>query len=160
MRRRMPLKCWKRRPREEFITLVVFLVFLLGVLPVGCGEYDPRIAGTYTRLDNVSSMLKIRTENSHYIADLTGGGSETSGAAAPGDCHIRARGTLDGKTLMAGFLSIETETFLYDSKQAAEENRELKIIFREDIAEVVRADTFGYCGLGASFLGEYKRMAE
>jgi hypothetical protein len=75
----------------------------------------------------------------------------------PADCYIRAIGKLEGKTLVANFAPVEIETFSYSEDQAKQEKRRLEIVFSPDSAEVTRADTFGYCGLGASFLGHYRR---
>jgi hypothetical protein len=112
----------------------------------------------YTLSSDGSSTLEISAEGTHHVATLSGGSTEASGAAAPADCYIRAVGKLEGKVLVARFVPVETETFMYTKSQSEQEQRQLKIIFGLDTADVVQADTFGYCGLGASVVGRYRRQ--
>ena len=77
------------------------------------------------------------------------------GAASAADCVVEARGELTGGVLRARFGPVETDGFSYGAAQAAEEGRTLEIVFEPQAAEVVAADTFGYCGLDAEFAGRY-----
>ncbi len=88
---------------------------------------------------------------------LSGGSSETAEAGAPADCYIKAIGQLKEDVLLAVFQPFDTDTFSYSKVQANRENRKVTIIFGFGTAEVISADTFGYCGLGTSFLGKYYR---
>ena len=94
------------------------------------------------------------------MALLSGGSLEAAGAAAGADCYVKAIGTLQENTLAAKFAAIETDTFMYSETQAQEEKRRLEMTFGSDTAEVIHADTFGYCGLGVTFLGHYQRQEE
>lgn len=133
----------------------------------GCGailvnrshETYPAIEGAYGALAGGSSLLEIRVEGERYVILLSGGSSDAMGVAAPADCYLKAIGNLVGRTLEAEFASIETETFYYSKAQAEQERRKLRIVFETETAEVTSADTFGYCGLGISFLGQYKHKS-
>jgi len=118
---------------------------------------DRTIAGVYTAGYGAPSRLEVRMEATHYVVLLSGGGSEATGAAPPADCYVRAKGTLHGRTLTANFMSVETDTFSYSQAQAEKEKRTLKIVFGQNTADVIHVDTFGYCGLGSSFVGHYRR---
>jgi hypothetical protein len=63
-------------------------------------------------------------------------------------------------TLVARFTTVETDVFSYDAAKAEREKRTIAIRFVADDAEVLSADTEGYCGMGASFLGHYRRVRE
>jgi Protein of unknown function (DUF3313) len=64
---------------------------------------------------------------------------------------------LHGKTLTAEFVPLETEDTSYTAAEAKQEKRRLTIVFNPESAEVVQADTFGYCGLNFTFIGHYRR---
>jgi len=118
---------------------------------------DRTITGVYTAGHGAPSTLEVRVEATHYVVLLSGGGSEAARAAPPADCYVRAKGTLHGRTLTVTFMPVETDTFIYSQAQAEKEKRTLKIVFGQNTADVIRADTFGYCGLGSSFVGHYRR---
>ena len=84
----------------------------------------------------------------------------SAGAAVAGDCLILSQGKLEGNRLAAVFSAVDTDTFSYSAAQAKTEYRKLEIVFEPDMAKVVRADTLGYCGLAAEFIGEYRRKPE
>jgi hypothetical protein len=69
---------------------------------------------------------------------------------------VEARGMLHGGVLDAHFGPVETAGFTYGPEQAQREHRELRIVFRPGSARVMVADTFGYCGLAATFIGPYR----
>jgi len=46
----------------------------------------------------------------------------------------------------------------YSPTRAEREGRRLHIVFRPSGPEVTRADTDGYCGLGATLVGPYRRV--
>ena len=141
-----------------FRLTAAFLLSIVGyaaVRPHQANGLD--ITGTYTCSQRSASTLEIKAEGSDYVVSLSGGSSPAAGAAAPADCYVRARGKLHGKTLTAEFVSIETDTFSYSAAQAEHEKRQLTIVFNPGSAEVVRADTFGYCGVDSNFVGHYQR---
>jgi len=114
------------------------------------------IAGRYRHVGPVAATLEVRPDGGRYLVRLEGGGSSEAGAASPADCVIEARGELKDGVLRAPFGPVETDTFSYGAAQAAGEGRTLEIVFEPGAAEVVAADTFGYCGLGADFAGRYR----
>ncbi len=141
-------------------TIIVFTALALAYTPGAVStsqESGLSITGTYTLTSDAAATLEIKAEGTHYEALLSGGSPQVAGAAAPADCYIRVMGKLQGNKLAGNFTAIETDTFMYSEAQAQEEKRKVEIIFDSDTAEVVRADTFGYCGLGANFMGHYLR---
>ena len=116
------------------------------------------IAGRYRHDGPIAATLEIRPDGGRYLVRLEGGGSSQAGAASAADCVIEARGELRDATLRAPFGPVETDTFSYGAAQAADEGRRLEIVFEPGAAEVVAADTFGYCGLGADFAGHYRAV--
>jgi hypothetical protein len=72
---------------------------------------------------------------------------------------VRAVGALRDGILDATFTGVETATISYGEAQARREARQLRVAVRADGVEVTRADTDGYCGLGASFVGPYRRAS-
>jgi SPOR domain len=114
------------------------------------------IAGRYRHVGPVAATLEVRSEGGLYRVRLEGGGSSEAGAASAADCVIEARGELQGTVLRAPFGAVETDTFSYGAAQAADEARMVEIRFAPGAAEVVAADTFGYCGLGAKLAGRYR----
>ena len=134
---------------------------MLALLAAGCREKiaAPRsadVAGKYVRPGESTSTLEVHADGDRYVAVLSGGGS----AATPADCYVRAVGSIRGDTLVARFTTVETTVFSYDAAQAERENRTVTIRFAAGDADVVSADTEGYCGLGATFLGHYRRVRE
>ena len=69
---------------------------------------------------------------------------------------VEARGDLDGVVLRARFGPVETDTFSYGAAQAESEARMVRIAFEAGAAQVIEADTLGYCGLGVEFSGRYR----
>ena len=117
------------------------------------------ITGSYTLSGKARAQLDITAEDEHYVVLLAGGGQEAAGPATAADCYIKAIGKLKDTTLVADFTAIETDTFSYSEAQAKQEKRQLKIRFNKTTAEVIEANTFGYCGMGADFSGRYRRSA-
>jgi len=118
----------------------------------------PDVPGRYVFAGAVAATLEITAEGDHYVVALSGGSPKGSGGAAPADCYVRATGTLRNDTLDAAFGSVDRETFTYSPTRAEREGRRLHIVFRPSGPEVTRADTDGYCGLGATFVGPYRRV--
>ena len=116
------------------------------------------VAGSYLRRDEPTATLEVRADGDRYVAVLAGGGSEAAGAATPADCYVRAVGSLQGDALIARFTPVANDVFSYGAEQAAREKRTVSIRFRADDAEVLSAETEGYCGQGATFLGFYHRV--
>jgi hypothetical protein len=116
------------------------------------------VAGVYRHEGPIAAILEVRKEADRYVVRLEGGGGSAAGAATPADCIIEARGALDGAVLRAPFGPVETDTFAYGAAQAASEGRSVEIAFEPGAAEVVEADTLGYCGLGAEFSGRYREV--
>jgi hypothetical protein len=113
------------------------------------------VAGRYRHAGPIAATLEVRPDAAGYRVRLEGGGSTRDSAASAADCVIEARGELTGGVLRARFGPVEAEGFSYGAAQAAEEGRTLEIVFEPQAAEVVAADTFGYCGLEADFAGRY-----
>jgi hypothetical protein len=116
------------------------------------------VAGRYRHVGPIAATLEVRPEDGRYLVRLEGGGSSQVGAASAADCVIEARGELMDAVLRAAFGAVETDTFSYGAAQAADEGRILEIVFEPGAAEVLAADTFGYCGLGADFAGRYRMV--
>ena len=133
-------------------------VALAALWLIACTATPPadEIAGRYRHAGPVAATLEVRPEGGRYLVRLEGGGSAQAGAASAADCVIEARGELEGGVLRASFGPVETDTFSYGAAQAADEARTVEIRFEPGGAEVVAADTFGYCGLGAEFAGRYR----
>jgi hypothetical protein len=117
------------------------------------------VTGRYEHEGPITASLEVVREENRYVVRLEGGVPSGQGAATPADCLIEARGTLKGTSLEARFGGVETDTFSYRATQAEREGRTVAIVFETDGAEVVRADVFGYCGLGADFAGRYQKVA-
>lgn len=133
---------------------------LLVVMGLGQGTSlaTERIAGLYQHVGPIAATLQVAKDTDHYLVRLEGGVPHGQGAATPADCVVEARGVLDGPVLFASFGPVETETFSYGAAQAEREARTVEITFETDSAEVVEADVFGYCGLGADFSGRYRKV--
>lgn len=140
------------------ITLVTaFLLVQLRAFDADCrNAVPPDVQGIYVSQDSLST-LEVRREESRYLVLLSGGSPGKEGAGAPADCYVKAAGNLKETVLVAFFQPLETDTFSYGKVRANRENRKIKVIFGFGTADVITADTFGYCGLGVSFLGKYLR---
>jgi hypothetical protein len=114
------------------------------------------IVGVYQYEGPVAATLEVRHEAGQYVVRLEGGGSSAEGPATAADCVVEARGDLDGGVLRARFRPVETDTFSYDAAQAESEARMVRIAFEPGAAQVIEADTLGYCGLGVEFSGRYR----
>jgi hypothetical protein len=119
------------------------------------GTDEDDIAGRYRHAGPIAATLEVRPDAAGYRVRLEGGGSMRDGAASAADCVVEAWGELTGGVLRARFGPVETDRFSYGAAQAAEEGRTLEIVFEPRAAEVVAADTFGYCGLDAELAGRY-----
>jgi hypothetical protein len=160
MRRRKLWKCFAVK-RSIGIILLSSLA-ALGAEPVAAlwpRAWALEIAGIYRRSRDASSILEVKAEGGRFLALLSGGAPSGAGAGGPADCYVRAVGKLHGKTLEGEFAAVEMPSFSYSRAAAEKERRKLKIVFGPNTAEVVEADTFGYCGLGAGFLGRYQKAA-
>ena len=118
---------------------------------------DLHITGRYALAHDGFSTLEISVEGTSYVV-LLSGGRPAPGAAVPAACYVKAKGKLQGRLLVADFSPLETETFVYSKTQAEKEKRQLQLVFGMNTAEVIHAETFGYCGRGASFEGHYRRI--
>jgi hypothetical protein len=114
------------------------------------------IVGVYQHEGPVAATLEVRHEAAQYVVRLEGGGSTAEGPATAADCVVEARGDLDGGVLRARFGPVETDTFSYGAAQAENEARIVRIAFEPGAAQVIEADTLGYCGLGVEFSGRYR----
>jgi hypothetical protein len=133
---------------------IALALFWLGACAAAPPPAD-QIAGLYRHEGPNAATLEVRKEGEGYVVRLEGGGSSAAGAATPADCTVEARGALDGAVLQARFGAIETDTFSYGAVQAAREGRTVEIVFEPGAAEVIEADTLGYCGWRAAFSGRY-----
>jgi hypothetical protein len=114
------------------------------------------IVGVYQYEGPVAATLEVRHQAGQYVVRLEGGGSSAEGPATAADCVVEARGDLDGVVLRARFGPVETDTFSYGAAQAESEARMVRIAFEPGAAQVIEADTLGYCGLGVEFSGRYR----
>jgi hypothetical protein len=114
------------------------------------------IVGVYQYEGPVAATLEVRHDAGQYVVRLEGGGSSAEGPATAADCVVEARGDLDGVVLRARFGPVETDTFSYGAAQAESEARMVRIAFEPGAAQVIEADTLGYCGLGVEFSGRYR----
>jgi hypothetical protein len=114
------------------------------------------IVGVYQYEGPVAATLEVSHEAGQYVVRLEGGGSSAEGPATAADCVVEARGDLDGVVLRARFGPVETDTFSYGAAQAESEARMVRIAFEPGAAQVIEADTLGYCGLGVEFSGRYR----
>jgi hypothetical protein len=87
------------------------------------------IVGVYQYEGPVAATLEVRHETGQYV---------------------------DGVVLHARFGPVETDTFSYGAAQAESEARMVRIAFEPGAAQVIEADTLGYCGLGVEFSGRYR----
>ena len=111
------------------------------------------IVGVYQYEGPVAATLEVRHDAGQYVVRLEGGGSSAEGPATAADCVVEARGDLDGVVLRARFGPVETDTFSYGAAQAEGEARMVRIVFEPGAAQIIEADTLGYCGLGVEFSG-------
>lgn len=118
------------------------------------------IDGTYRHAGKVAALLEVRRVPEGYAVKLQGGASREAGAGAAADCVILAHGPVKGQRFEAGFDPVETDAFSYGAKQAAHDHRVLRIVFGHGAAQVTEADVFGYCGLGATFVGRYRMVRD
>jgi len=114
------------------------------------------IVGVYQYEGPVAATLEVRHDAGQYVVRLEGGGSSAEGPATAADCVVEARGDLDGVVLRARFGPVETDTFSYGAAQAESEARMVRIAFEPGAAQIIEADTLGYCGLGVEFSGRYR----
>jgi hypothetical protein len=114
------------------------------------------IVGVYQYEGPVAATLEVRHDAGQYVVRLEGGGSSAEGPATAADCVVEARGDLDGVVLRARFGPVETDTFSYGAAQAESEARMVRIVFEPGAAQIIEADTLGYCGLGVEFSGRYR----
>lgn len=142
--------------RSLAISLVLLLTACNGRSETPAHAAD--IAGRYAFVGRIAATLEISRDGERYAVALSGGSPRDAGAAAPADCSVRAVGALQDAALDAAFIGVETDTFAYSAARAKSEGRQLRIVFRPGGAEVTRADTDGYCGLGATFVGPYRRV--
>jgi hypothetical protein len=114
------------------------------------------IAGVYRHEGPVAATLEVARDAGQYVIRLEGGGSAAGGPATAADCVVEARGELDGAVLHARFGPVETDSFTYGAALAEREARTVQIAFEPGAAQVIQADTLGYCGLAAEFSGRYR----
>jgi hypothetical protein len=155
------VRCGHERPARDACSIAAALIF--ASFAGGCEQESgapssTSIAGRYVGGTEATSTLEVQTEGDRFVVLLSGGAQAGAGAATPADCYVRAVGTIQGDTLVAGFTSLETDVFYYDAAQADREKRKVAIRFAAGDAEVLSADTDGYCGLGITFLGPYRRV--
>ncbi|MEI7995204.1 MAG: hypothetical protein WCH01_09915 [Methylococcaceae bacterium] len=141
----------KSQLRTAFIALMVVSQGSLAIPP----DSSP-FSDSYVMAGNPATTMDVRREGDQYQIELSGGGDELAGAATAADCFIHAEGKREGNRLAAVFTALETDTFSFSEREARSENRKLEVVFEPEGASVVHADTFGYCGLGATFEGKYR----
>ena len=118
----------------------------------------PRFLGYYVFAGPRHAEFAVHIERGQYVARLAGGADPSAGAASPADCSIRAVGKVNANQFVGFFTRIESATFSYSERRARAEQRVLQVEFGDGTARVTRADVAGYCGLGADFIGLYRRV--
>ena len=113
------------------------------------------IVGVYQYEGRVAATLEVRHEAGQYVVRLEGGGSSAEGPATAADCVVEARGDLDGVVLRAGSARSRPTPSLTVRRRPSEA-RMVRIAFEPGAAQVIEADTLGYCGLGVEFSGRYR----
>ena len=116
-----------------------------------------RYLGKYVFVGPKLSEMVVRLERGRYVVVLAGGADPSSGPATSADCYVRAVGKINAGNFSGRFAHVENDVFSYSERRAQAEQRVLKIEFRDGSAKVTRADVTGYCGLGADFVGLYRR---
>lgn len=105
-------------------------------------QSQPKIKGTYHHTGQIIATLEVRRAPEGYTVKLMGGVPRNLGASTPADCTIDAHETVRHGILEADF--------------GSSEHRNLRIVFQTGKVQVAEAETFGYCGMGATFLGLYR----
>jgi hypothetical protein len=152
MRGAMRSACSKARSRRFYQAVLA----VLWLSRPGTALPSNDIVGVYQHEGPVAATLEVRHDAGQYVVRLEGGGSSAGGPATAADCVVQARGGLDGVVLRARFGPVETDTFSYGAAQAESEARMVRIAFEPGAAQVIEADTLGYCGLGVEFSGRYR----
>jgi hypothetical protein len=115
------------------------------------------VAGQYVRAGAARVVLNVERTDDVVRVTVSGGGPPGLGTAVPADCTVVAEGAIRDGRLLATFQPVETDTLSYSRARAAEEKRQLVVVFSRGAADIERADTFGYCGTGIDFLGKYRK---
>jgi hypothetical protein len=135
------------------------LVTALGASPTIASEpAAKRFLGHYVFSGPRHAEMELRLERGQYVMMLAGGADPSAGPASPADCYIRAVGKMRAQRFLGKFAQVDTDTFSYSRRRAQAEQRSLEVEFTKDSARVTRADVSGYCGLGADFVGLYRRQ--
>ena len=133
----------------------LFALAALFLAPAGAARLQG-VIGDYRHAGRVAATLEVRRVPEGYAVRLVGGASLDAGAGAAADCVVTAHGPINGRYFAGRFDPVETDAFVFGAEQAAREQRVLRIAFGHNVAQVTEAETFGYCGLGATFLGRYR----
>ena len=139
---------------SRLATLVTTVLLLVAaVVTMGLAGEAP--LAKYVLNDQLRhAELDISKKDNLATIRLTGGAPDT-GAATNADCLIAASGPMANGTLTAIFQPVTTATFSYRRTQAEKERRQIVIEILPGSAEVLSADTLGYCGLSVDFTGVY-----
>jgi hypothetical protein len=137
--------------------VLLFVAACISWVPSAPARAEQAIAGTYTHDGDIAATLVVHVNKGGGDVRLDGGGNRRAGASSAGDCSIHAVGPVTPAGIVADFRAVESDTMDYDETQARQEHRKIRITFSNRGAEVVSADTNGYCGLGADFTGHYTR---
>jgi len=142
------------------IGIFILLAFASAGFAEQANHQQIDVVGKYVLKNNPNTKMEIITDNNQHVVMLSGGGNSSTNGEVAADCFIRAIGKLNGNSLLADFSEIETDTISYSKEDAKSEGRKVQILFGLKDAKVVKADTFGYCGLGANLLGQYTRKSK
>lgn len=158
----MPCARWMKAssPAVSLARKVLLSVLLFGSFP--CHGYSQTltasdVAGSYRRVGPASVVLVLSARDGLVQARLDGGGPPAINGSAPADCTAQATGQLQDRQWSALFQPVDTDNLSYSAAQARKEMRRLIIAFAAETAEVKRADTDDYCGIGIDFRGHYHR---
>ena len=151
----MLCKCSRMKTKSQLRASIIALMVVSQVSLAIPPDSNP-FSEIYVMAGNPATTMNVRREGNQYQIELSGGDDGLSGASTVADCFIHAEGKRAGNRLAAAFTALETDTFSYSEREARAENRKLEVIFEPEGATVVHADTLGYCGLGATFEGQYR----
>jgi len=151
----MRCKCSRMKTKSQLRAAIIVLM-LVSQDSLAIQTDSIPLSDSYVMAGNPATTMNVRREGDQYQIELSGGSDELASASTAADCFIHAEGKREGNRLAAVFTALETDTFSYSEREARAENRTLEVVFESEGATLVHADTFGYCGLGATFEGQYR----
>jgi hypothetical protein len=132
--------------------LMMVSTLLLSVALARPGVAGRDIEGTY---EGELGTLKVSRRDARVVIELSGGSPPNTIEVA--NCTIRAEGKLEQSRFSGRFVALENDQMAYSEERASSEKRKLEVVFGPHDARVTAVDVFGYCGVGARFVGTFKK---